>query len=120
MFASSRLTLAALAKGEIIARAARRTANGGIDLSTARGMKAGMLPGSLHWSQLPEPVLVQDLVAYGEAVKKRPPRLLRPLHVGEDVHVLAIGKVQDVAYDAARNPSWRRCKTSPATRAPCA
>jgi hypothetical protein len=101
MFASSRLSLSALARGELVTRAARRRANGVLDLAAARGMKTALLPPSMAWSELPEPILVRDVRGHERAAAAAPPGLLRPRRLGDGVRVLCIGKVLDVGYRAA-------------------
>ena len=96
LYASSKLSLAALARGELITRAARRRANGEIDLSAARGMKTSLLPSATAWDELPAPILVRDLASHEAAERQRPPALLRPRKIGDAVHVVAIARVLDV------------------------
>lgn len=98
LFASSRMTLSSLARSELVTRSARRRANGRVDLSVARGMKSSVLSASDAWSALTAPVAIADLAAYAAEVRKRPPAFLRPRHLGEDVHLIAIGGVVDVSW----------------------
>jgi hypothetical protein len=99
LFASSRLSVSELARSELITRAARRRANGLLDLSVARGMKSTLLSATSGWERLLPPVAIFDLAAHAAGLRGRPPRLLRPRQVGEDVHVVALGEVRDVAWD---------------------
>jgi hypothetical protein len=96
MYASSKMALGALARGELITRAARRRANGEIDLSAARGMKTSLLPASTAWDELPAAILVRDLASHEAAERQRPPALLRPRKIGDRVRVVAIARVHDV------------------------
>lgn len=100
MFASSRLSVAALAKGEVVARGAARHANGEIDLSLARGMKSTMLLSSASWGDLPAPLLVRDLAALDAERRARPPALLSPRRIGDRVRVVEVARVTDVDFDA--------------------
>jgi hypothetical protein len=98
MFASSRLSLASLARGEVITRQARRRAGGLLDLALARGMKAQpLLPGGRAWESVREPVLVPSLAALRD---DGPPTLLRPRQAGGRVHVVPVARVVDVVYRA--------------------
>ncbi len=97
-YASSRLTLSSLARGDLLARAARRRANGEIDLSTARGLKSSTLPGGVAWDDLPAPIVVDDLRTLEAAARSAPPRMLSPRRIGEHVRVLRIGRVAEVGY----------------------
>jgi hypothetical protein len=104
MFASSRLSVDAMARGEVVARAAIARANGTLDLSMARGMKTSVLPGAVslaQLSELPEPILVKSLAAFERHVRSRPPTMLGPRRMGDRMHVVSIARVVDVAYDAA-------------------
>jgi hypothetical protein len=100
MFASSKLSVGALARGELITRAARRRANGLVDLSAARGMKSSMLPTRNAWDDLPEPIRVSDLASHERAWKARPPAILAPRKIGERIHAVTIARVVDVTYYA--------------------
>lgn len=101
LFASSRMSVAALAQGELVTRAAKRRANGELDLGVARGMKSSLLPGGLGWSELPEPILLRDVEKKAQAEKAAPPTMLRPRRIGADVHVVSMGKVLSASYARA-------------------
>ncbi len=96
LFASSRMSIADLARGELVTRAARRRANGALDLSAARGMKSSLLATSGSWGQLPEPVLVRDLKLHGERLKALPPRCLCPRGLGANVAVVQLGVPREI------------------------
>jgi hypothetical protein len=96
LFASSRMSVTNLAQGELITRAARRRANGALDLGAARGMKASLLPSTGSWETLPAPLLVRDLAAHGERLSKLPPACLTPRSLGAGIFVVAIADVQNV------------------------
>jgi hypothetical protein len=96
LFASSRMSIADLARGELVTRAARRRANGALDLGAARGMKSSLLPTSGSWDQLPEPLLVRDLKAHGERLRALPPRCLCPRGLGAGIAVVKLGAAREV------------------------
>ena len=96
LFASSRMSVTNLAQGELITRAARRRANGALDLGAARGMKASLLPSTGSWETLPAPLLVRDLAAHGERLSKLPPACLTPRSLGAGIIVVAITDVQQI------------------------
>ncbi len=96
LFASSRMSVADLARGELVTRAARRRANGSLDLGAARGMKSSLLPSSGNWMQLPEPLLVRDLAAHAARRHALPPTCLCPRGLGASVAVVEIARVVDV------------------------
>lgn len=96
LFASSRMSIADLARGELVTRAARRRANGALDLGAARGMKSSLLPSTGSWTRLPEPLLVRDLAAHAERLRALPPSCLCPRGLGAAVAVVQLGAVRDI------------------------
>ena len=93
LYASSRMSLTSLAQGELVTRAARRQANGALDLGAARGMKSSLLPSTGSWEALPEPLLVRDLATYAESRSKQPPACVVPRSLGAGIVVIAINQV---------------------------
>lgn len=98
LYVSSRLTLNALVRADLVARAATRKANGHIDLTLARGLKSSTLPGQVGWSELPPPIAIDDVVAYERTLRVSVPAWLGPRRVGAHVHVVRVGRVLDLAY----------------------
>lgn len=96
LFAASRMSIAELARGELITRAARRRANGAIDLGAARGMKSAVLPSTGSWASLPEPLLVRDLEAHAARLRALPPRCLCPRGLGAGVVVVQLGTAREL------------------------
>ncbi|MDX2094236.1 MAG: SWIM zinc finger family protein [Kofleriaceae bacterium] len=96
LFAASRMSIADLARGELITRAARRRANGAIDLGAARGMKSSVLPSTGSWASLPEPLLVRDLAAHAARLRSLPPRCLSPRGLGVGVVVVQLGTAREL------------------------
>lgn len=96
LFASSRMSIANLARGELVTRAARRRANGALDLGAARGMKSSLLATSASWAQLPDPLLVRDLEAHAERLRSLPPRCLCPRGLGASVAVVQLGAARAI------------------------
>ena len=94
---ASGATLEGLAKGQAVTRVARRRANRLLVLGDARGGLTSILPQAGAWEVLPAPLRVTRLADLAEAWAARPPRLLRPRVLAEDVHVVA---VRDVAWIA--------------------
>ena len=93
LYASSKMSVTALAQGELITRAARRQANGALDLGAARGMKSSLLPSTGSWESLPEPLLVRDLATFTEKRRNQPPSCLMPRSLGAGIVVVAIKQV---------------------------
>lgn len=119
LFASSRRSLAELAGAYLIARGARRRENGLLDLSRARSIQPSNPPGAM-WGEVEAPILVRSLDELAARRANEPPALLGPRLVGRDVHVLAIGALDEIGYspahqevrarvvDEAGTPCWVR------------
>lgn len=90
-------SLEGLAKGQAVTRVARRRANRLLVLGDARGGLTSVTPQAGAWDILPAPLRVTRLADLAETWKARPPRLLRPRVLAEDVHVLAVQEVQWIA-----------------------
>lgn len=100
LFASSRLAITELVQGELVTRAARRKANGALDLSASRSMQSTLLPAGGGWDALPEPILVRDLRAHARRLAAAPPAVVAPRLIGHGVAVVAIARVDRVAVSA--------------------
>ena len=100
-YASSRMSLSALAGQEVVVRGARRRANGVVDLGTARSMKPTVYAGPPRWGELPEPLRVPDLAAHARRIAEMPPSVLGPRRLGGRIRVLAVEAVDDAGYVAA-------------------
>ncbi len=100
LFASSRLAITDLVQGELVTRAARRKANGALDLSASRSMQSTLLPAGGGWDALPEPILVRDLRAHARRLAAAPPAVVAPRLIGHGVAVVAIARVDRVAVSA--------------------
>ena len=96
-----RLTLGGLAAGALVSKAVRRGASRAITLATGGAVRSALTPQTGDFSSLPAPLLVRDLRLHAEAVARRPPRLLRPRVLAEEVHAIAVGAVHRVIYDEA-------------------
>lgn len=96
LFASSRMAISELVQGELVTRAARRKANGALDLSASRGMQSSLLPATDNFDALPEPLLVRDLRAHARRRADGPPAVMMPRQIGHDVCVVAIATVEEV------------------------
>jgi hypothetical protein len=92
------VTLSGAATGQIVTRVARRKASRVVVLGEARGGVTSVLPQEGHWDQIPAPLRVSRFADLKTSWSARAPRFLRPRIVAEDVHVLEIASVTDVAY----------------------
>ncbi len=95
--AASGASLEGLARGQAVTRVARRRANRLLVLGDARGGLTSVMPQTGAWEARPAPLRVTRLADLAEAWTARPPHLLRPRVLAEDVHVVA---VQEVAWIA--------------------
>ena len=98
---TGRVTLGALARGQLVTRTAKRHANHTLTLGTTRTAQTSVAPSSGDWDCLPANLLVRDLDALAEDLRSRPPRLLRPRTLAAQMKVLALppeGAVLEVAY----------------------
>lgn len=95
--AASGATLEGLAKGQTVTRVARRRANRLLVLGDARGGLTSVMPQHGAWETLPAPLRVTRLADLAEAWTARPPRLLRPRVLAEDIHAVAVREVAWIA-----------------------
>ncbi|MDF2695301.1 MAG: hypothetical protein K0S65_3684, partial [Labilithrix sp.] len=97
---TGRITLGALARGQLVTRAAKRHANHALSLGTTRTGQTSVAPSAGDWDCLPAGLLVRNLGALAEDLRSRPPRLLRPRTLAAQVKVLALepGAVLELAY----------------------
>jgi hypothetical protein len=95
------VTCGALAHGQLVSKVVTRKANRSIRLGSSRAALTSVTPQRGEWDSLPAPLLVRDLGAHAEAALRRPPRLLRPRVLAEEVHVVAVSAVHDLAYSAS-------------------
>lgn len=95
---ASGTALGALARGQIVTRVARRRANRSVSLGDARGGLTSVTPQEGAWDVLPAPLRVTRIADLAAAWKARPPQLLRPRVLAENVHVFAVESVAGLAY----------------------
>jgi hypothetical protein len=86
------VTLDALARGQLVTRVARRRANRLVVLGEGRGGLTSLTPQSGDYSVLP-PAIATRVAELDRAWRARPPRLLRPALLAEDVHAFAVTEV---------------------------
>jgi len=95
---ASRVTLGAMAAGQVVTKVAKRRANRSVELGTSRAAMTSVTPQRGEWEGLPAPLLVRDLSEHDTWLRTRAPRALRPRLLAEDVHVVAISEVAQVMY----------------------
>ncbi|WP_406090051.1 hypothetical protein [Streptomyces sp. NBC_01013] len=92
-------TLGALATGSLISENVRRTAGRSLTITRGRIGATTITPVGAAWTELPAPLLVNDLCALSATWEGRPPRLVRPRVEAEAVRVVALSAVEEVGYD---------------------
>lgn len=90
------VTVAQLARGRVVTRAARRHANG---LVTFGAGALGAAALGDDWSTLPAALAPPAVDALRAVWQARPPRALRPRHLAEDVYVLPVRAVEEARWD---------------------
>lgn len=95
---ASRVTLGALAAGQVVSKVVRRKANRELELGTSRTAMTSVTPQRGDWEALPTPILIKNLEEHEAWLKTRPPRALRPRLLAENVHAIAVSAVEDVVY----------------------
>lgn len=117
---ATRVTLGALAAGQMVSKVVRRKANRELELGTSRTAMTSVTPQRGDWDNLPQPILIKNLEEHEAWLRTRPPRALRPRLLAENVHAIAVSAVNDVVYlpaeqqllaklsDAAEHPFFLR------------
>lgn len=95
---ASKVTLGSLAAGQVVSKVVRRKANRELELGTSRTAMTSVTPQRGDWENLPSPILIKNLEEHEAWLKTRPPRALRPRLLAENVHAIAVSKVEDVVY----------------------
>lgn len=97
---TGKVTLGALARGQLVTRAAKRHANHALTLGATRTGLTSVTPSTGDWGSLPPPLLVRDLDALTRDLASRPPRLLRPRTLAAQMRVIVLepGAVLEMAY----------------------
>jgi SWIM zinc finger len=95
---ASSVTLAALAKGQIVTRSARRRADRSVAFGESRGGLSSVTPQAGDFQILPPPIRVARLADLEATFRTRGPQLLRPRVLAEDVHVVEVADVLSVAF----------------------
>jgi hypothetical protein len=95
-------SLHALAGGQLVTKVALRRANRALRLGSSAMGTTSVTPQTGEWEALPAGLTVARIASLAESLAARPPRMLRPRVLAEDVHAIAIGSVEHVAWDPAR------------------
>ncbi len=97
---AGRFTIEAVARGQLVTRAAKRRANHALTLSASRAGLTSVAPSAGDWDSMRSSILVRDFGKLAEDLHARPPRLLAPRILASQMRVLALEQeaVQRVAY----------------------
>jgi hypothetical protein len=92
------VTLGALAHGQLVTRAGKRSANRVLRIGSTRRDAFAVSPLTDEWRTLPDSILVRDLARHAAALKARAPRWLRPRVLAETIQIVEIADVLNVIY----------------------
>ena len=98
---TSRVKLGALAAGQMVSHTVQRKANRELVIGRSVAAPNQVTPQRGDWDALPAPILVKSLEEHEAWLKTRPPRVLRPRLLAENVHAVAVSSVEDVVYLSA-------------------
>lgn len=90
---ATRISLHALAHGQVVSRALHRRADRRVEIASARAHLTSITPQSGDWSALPAPLRVDDVEAHLLSLKELPPPMLRARLLAESVRVVPVAKV---------------------------
>lgn len=94
------VSLGGLAAGQLVTNVARRRADRSLVLGRSRVGRSQVLPQTGNWSELLRPpLLVERFAALKDELVQDRPALLRPRVRAENVRVLRVETVEEVAYD---------------------
>lgn len=102
--------LAALATGQLVSSGAVRRANRLLTFASGPLQKTSVLRGAFELERLPAGLVVSDVDVLAKELADRLPRVLRPRVLAENVRVVRIGSVAEVAYDEAEQRVWAACR----------
>jgi hypothetical protein len=90
-----------LAASQLVTKAARRRANGMITIGSAASHTSALPLAGSAWDSLGSPLRQPDLPSLRAYLRNLPPDFVRPLQAIEHVHVLPLGEILAVQWDAA-------------------
>jgi hypothetical protein len=102
-FITHRATLSSLASSQLLLKSGKRTPSGLLVLPRTAASLATH-PQSYQWEQLKPPFAAEGFAQLAERLESLPPSCLRPRRRTENLHVVAVARVELVAFD----PSLQR------------
>ena len=94
-----RVPLGTLARGQLVSRVVKRSANHAVTLGVSRTGQTSLTPQTGDWAMLPPSLLVRDVGAFAAELAKAPPGLLRPRVLASTLRVFAVKEVGPLAYE---------------------
>ncbi|HHS9878478.1 SWIM zinc finger family protein [Klebsiella aerogenes] len=92
----------ALAGGQIISQAARRTANGELLLGSRQRLSSNVPLTADAWRLLAPPLRQPGVSALRQHLRDRPPACVRPLSQVDNLFILPVGECLALGWDASR------------------
>jgi hypothetical protein len=93
-----RLSLGAVARGQLVSRAVKRRANLEMVVGTSRGGQTSLTPQTGDWGRLPRAVSCASYAELEAELRARPPRLLRARVLADSVRVVPVARVAGIVY----------------------
>jgi hypothetical protein len=93
-------TITSLAAGNVVTESATRSARRAVRIASNRVAKTTIVRSAGAWADLPEGILVRDLKVLSAKLGGMPPRLVRSRVEADLVHVVEVGEVLGLSYEA--------------------
>lgn len=93
------VALDALARGQLLARQARRRADGGLRLAKSRSLQNSVLPQAADWSQLGPPLRFDTIAQMAAHQREQPVPQWMPRHASRQFVVFTPAQVEHLRYD---------------------
>ncbi|RSK68645.1 SWIM zinc finger family protein [Escherichia fergusonii] len=92
----------ALAGGQIVSQAAKRSADGELLLATRNRLSSVVPLSPDAWQMLSAPLRQPDIVALREYLRQRPPAAIRPLNQVDNLFILPVEECISLGWDSSR------------------
>ena len=92
----------ALAGGQIISQAAKRSADGELLLATRNRLSSVVPLSPDAWQMLSAPLRQPGIVALREYLRQRPPACIRPLNQVDNLFILPVAECISLGWDSSR------------------
>ena len=92
----------ALAGGQIVSQAAKRSADGELLLATRNRLSSVVPLSPDAWQMLSAPLRQSGIVALREYLRQRPPSCIRPLNQVDNLFILPVAECISLGWDSSR------------------